>query len=61
MCREGRCALQTSFSAFKYMILYPVIQLMQAVRLYAVGATLGDFQYLWMDIALVLPLAVFSA
>ena len=59
--REGRCALQTSFAAFKYMILYPVIQLMQAARLYAVEATLGDFQYLYMDIAIVLPLAVFSA
>jgi hypothetical protein len=32
--REGRCALSTSFAAFKYMILYPVIQLTQAITLY---------------------------
>lgn len=49
-----------SFVAFKYMILYPIIQLISALRLYAGGSVLGDLQYLWSDVWLVLPLAVFS-
>lgn len=49
-----------SFVAFKYMILYPIIQLISALRLYAGGSVLGDLQYLWADVWLVLPLAVFS-
>jgi len=56
---EGRCALHTSFVAFKYMILYPIIQLISALRLYEASSVLGDFQYLYDDIILVLPLAVF--
>jgi len=56
---EGRCALHTSFVAFKYMILYPIIQLISALRLYEASSVLGDFQYLYTDIVLVLPLAVF--
>jgi cation-transporting ATPase 13A2 len=56
---EGRCSLQTSFTAFKYMMLYPIIQLASAIRLYQVSSILGDFQYLFQDVVLVLPLAVF--
>jgi cation-transporting ATPase 13A2 len=55
---EGRCALQTSLNAFKLMVIYPVIQLAQAVLLYSRQSTLGDFQYLYVDLVLVLPLAL---
>jgi len=58
MIKEGRCALQTSFVAFKYMIAYPVLQLLSAVRLYQISSVLGDFQYLFDDIIIVLPLAM---
>mmetsp|Transcript_44124 Transcript_44124/g.71834 ORF Transcript_44124/g.71834 Transcript_44124/m.71834 type:complete len:1218 (+) Transcript_44124:80-3733(+) len=54
--REGRCALITSFVAFKYMALYPIIQLMMVLRLYAIDHTLADLQYLFDDLAMVLPL-----
>jgi hypothetical protein len=32
--REGRCALNTSFIIFKFMILNAVIQLIQTARLF---------------------------
>eukprot|EP00741_Cyanophora_paradoxa_P005347 tig00000880_g5186.t1 len=56
LLREGRCALTTSFVAFKYMAMYPLIQLFMVTRLYLIDHTLGDWQYLFDDLALVLPL-----
>eukprot|EP01097_Dermamoeba_algensis_P006163 TRINITY_DN3878_c0_g1_i2.p1 TRINITY_DN3878_c0_g1~~TRINITY_DN3878_c0_g1_i2.p1 ORF type:complete len:959 (-),score=239.16 TRINITY_DN3878_c0_g1_i2:217-3093(-) len=58
LIREGRGALVNSFVAFKYMILYPVIQYVTALRLYHIGSKLGDIQYLYQDAALVLPLSI---
>jgi len=58
LIREGRCALVTSFTAFKFMMLYPVIQYLAVLRLYHIGLVLGDFQYLYQDLALVLPLSI---
>ncbi|TPX32624.1 hypothetical protein SmJEL517_g04278 [Synchytrium microbalum] len=55
---EGRCALETSFTAFKYMILYPIIQLMMAASLNQIGSTLSSNQYLFDDLAIVLVLAL---
>lgn len=42
--REGRAALVTSFSCFKYMSLYSAIQFTSVSFLYASGSNLGDFQ-----------------
>ncbi|CCU77440.1 cation-transporting ATPase [Blumeria hordei DH14] len=42
--REGRAALVTSFSCFKYMSLYSAIQFTSVTFLYASGSNLGDFQ-----------------
>ncbi|GMF38614.1 unnamed protein product [Phytophthora lilii] len=64
LIREGRCALTTSFLGFKYMVLYPIIQLGMASVLAQVGAwadvdiQLTDNQYLWDDLAVVLVLAM---
>ncbi|KAG6968862.1 hypothetical protein JG688_00005601 [Phytophthora aleatoria] len=64
LIREGRCALTTSFSGFKYMALYPIIQLGKASVLAQVGTwadvdiQLTDNQYLWDDLSIVLPLAL---
>lgn len=44
--REGRAALVTSFSCFKYMSLYSAIQFTSVSFLYASGSNLGDFQVL---------------
>jgi cation-transporting ATPase 13A2 len=43
-CSEGRAALVTSFSCFKYMSLYSAIQFTSVSFLYASASNLGDFQ-----------------
>jgi cation-transporting ATPase 13A2 len=57
--REGRAALVTSFSCFKYMSLYSAIQFTSVSFLYAKASNLGDFQFLFIDLALIIPLAIF--
>jgi cation-transporting ATPase 13A3/4/5 len=57
--REGRAALVTSFSCFKYMSLYSAIQFTSVSFLYAYGSNLGDFQFLYIDLLLILPIAIF--
>lgn len=57
--REGRAALVTSFCCFKYMSLYSAIQFTSVSFLYASASNLGDFQFLFIDIFLVLPIAIF--
>ncbi|OWZ05391.1 hypothetical protein PHMEG_00022527, partial [Phytophthora megakarya] len=64
LLREGRCALTTSFQSFKFMCLYPIIQLGMAVVLAQVGASAGteliltNNQYVWDDMAIVLGLSI---
>ncbi|KAK3686010.1 hypothetical protein B0T22DRAFT_410822 [Podospora appendiculata] len=59
--REGRAALVTSFSCFKYMSLYSAIQFTSVSFLYASASNLGDFQFLFIDLALILPIAIFMS
>lgn len=57
--REGRAALVTSFCCFKYMSLYSAIQFTSVSFLYASASNLADFQFLFIDLALILPIAIF--
>ncbi|KAI9746524.1 MAG: hypothetical protein M1818_000237 [Claussenomyces sp. TS43310] len=57
--REGRAALVTSFSCFKYMSLYSAIQFTSVSFLYASASNLGDFQFLFIDLLIILPIAIF--
>ncbi|KAK6350682.1 hypothetical protein TWF718_003867 [Orbilia javanica] len=59
--REGRASLVTSFSCFKYMSLYSAIQFISVSILYKSGSNLGDFQYLFIDLLLILPIAIFMS
>lgn len=59
--REGRSSLVTSFSCFKYMSLYSAIQFVTVSILYKRGTNLGDFQFLYIDLFLILPLAIFMS
>lgn len=59
--KEGRSSLVTSFSCFKYMSLYSAIQFITVTIMYKRGVNLGDFQFLYIDLALILPLAIFMA
>eukprot|EP00741_Cyanophora_paradoxa_P005108 tig00000857_g4950.t1 len=58
LVREGRAALVTSFQCFKYMALYSMIQFLCVIRLYDINSNLGDWQYLFVDLFLIVPLAV---
>ncbi|CAI2162186.1 8461_t:CDS:10 [Funneliformis geosporum] len=56
--KEGRAALVTSFSCFKYMALYSIIQFTTVSLLYSFASNLGNFQFLYIDLFLILPVAV---
>ena len=61
LLREGRCALTTSFQAFKFIELYSLIQFFTVAMLYAVNANLTDYQFLYIDLVCLVPLAIFQA
>ncbi|KAG9018165.1 hypothetical protein FRB90_012009 [Tulasnella sp. 427] len=52
--KEGRAALVTSFSA-----LYSLIQFTTITLLYSFASSLGDFQFLYIDLFIIIPIAVF--
>ncbi|TFK44814.1 Ca-transporting ATPase [Crucibulum laeve] len=56
--KEGRAALVTSFSCFKYMALYSLIQFTSVTLLYSFASSLGDFQFLYIDLFIIIPIAV---
>ncbi|CAI2043977.1 hypothetical protein SEUBUCD646_0H03200 [Saccharomyces eubayanus] len=56
--REGRAALVTSFACFQYMSLYSAIQFVTITILYSRGSNLGDFQFLYIDLLLIIPIAI---
>ncbi|KAJ5081402.1 hypothetical protein NUU61_009666 [Penicillium alfredii] len=59
LIREGRAALVTSFCCFKFMSLYSAIQFSAVSFLYTSGSNLGNFQFLFIDLTLIMPIAVF--
>ncbi|PWN25160.1 hypothetical protein BDZ90DRAFT_281756 [Jaminaea rosea] len=59
--KEGRAALVTSFSCFKFMALYSLIQFTSITILYSWASSLGDFQFLLIDLALIVPTAIAMA
>lgn len=59
--KEGRAALVTSFSCFQYMSLYSAIQFISVSILYKEGVNLGDFQFLYIDLFLIIPIAIFMS
>ncbi|KAJ7251534.1 Ca-transporting ATPase [Mycena haematopus] len=56
--KESRAALVTSFSCFKYMALYSMIQFTTVTLLYSFASSLGDFQFLYIDLFIIIPVAV---
>ncbi|XP_030629538.1 probable cation-transporting ATPase 13A3 [Chanos chanos] len=57
LIREGRAALITSFCVFKFMALYSIIQYISVTLLYSILSNLGDFQFLFIDVAIILIIA----
>uniref|UniRef100_A0A0W0FH30 Cation-transporting ATPase n=1 Tax=Moniliophthora roreri TaxID=221103 RepID=A0A0W0FH30_MONRR len=58
LIKEGRASLVTSFSCFKYMALYSLIQFTSVTLLYSFASSLGDFQFLYIDLFIIIPIAV---
>ncbi|KAJ1506077.1 hypothetical protein HMI54_003377 [Coelomomyces lativittatus] len=56
LIKEGRAALVTSFSSFKYIALYSFIQFFSVTLLYTVKSNLGDLQFFYIDLILIWPL-----
>lgn len=56
---EGRAALVTSFGVFKFMVLYSMMEFMSTIILYSIDSNLTDFEFLFIDICLVVHFAFF--
>lgn len=54
--REGRAALVTSTGIFKMMVCYSLAEFSSALILYGIDSNLTSFQYLFIDICLILHL-----
>lgn len=61
LLQEGRAALVTSFSCFKFILMYSMIQFLCINFLYFLRNNLLDLQFLYEDLFMILPLAVFMA
>ena len=55
---EGRSALQTSFSLFRFIAMYSLIQFSAVILTYFVGSVLGNWQYLYQDMLVVFVLTL---
>lgn len=61
LLREGRASLATSFQLFKYIELYALIQLFSVWLLFTKDTSLTDSQFLYIDLVVLVPLAIFMA
>lgn len=57
--REGRAALSTSFGVFKFMVGYSLTEFFSVAFLYYFDSNLTDFQFLFIDVALIVNFAFF--
>ncbi|CAG5037661.1 unnamed protein product [Parnassius apollo] len=57
--REGRAALTTSFGVFKFMIAYSLTEFFSVAFLYYFDSNLTDFEFLFIDVALIVNFASF--
>lgn len=58
LVREGRCALSTSFVAFKYMVLYSIVQVTIASLMMDAHSQMSNSQFLFDDLVVVFGLSV---
>jgi len=50
LLKEGRAALVTSFSIFKFIALYSIVQFVSVLILTSKGARLSDYMFLYIDL-----------
>jgi cation-transporting ATPase 13A2 len=58
LLREGRCALVTTFQAFKYIEIVAMIQFITVTMLYLEDTNLNDTQFTYIDICVLVPLCI---
>lgn len=58
LLREGRTSLVTCFQVFKFMALYSMIQFINVIILYEIGSNIGNYEFLYVDLLLVIPLSL---
>jgi cation-transporting P-type ATPase 13A2 len=58
LLKEGRASLVTCFTVFKFMALYSMIEFTSVIILYAIASNLGDYQFLYIDLFLIIPLGI---
>jgi predicted P-type ATPase len=54
---EGRASIATSFQMFKYMTLYAFVQFSCSLQMDLSDTYLSELEFLWVDLAVVLPLS----
>lgn len=59
--KEGRAALVTSLQSFKFVAMYSMIQFTCVCILYSLKNNLMDFQFLYQDLVIILPISVSMA
>ncbi|CAG9322100.1 unnamed protein product [Blepharisma stoltei] len=59
--KEGRASLVTCFQSFKFITMYSMIQFLCVMILYTLHNSLQDAQFLYQDLFMILPLAIFMA
>ena len=57
--QQGRAALITSFGIFKFMVTYSLTEFLSTIILYSIDSNLTDFQFLFIDIFLIVNFAFF--
>lgn len=58
LLREGRTSIVTCFQVFKFMALYSMIQFSTCVLLYNIASNLGNWQFLFIDLFIIIPLSM---
>ena len=54
---EGRASLATSFQMFRFMALYAAVQFSCSLQMDLADTYLSEYEFLWVDLAVVLPLS----
>ncbi|EPQ31655.1 uncharacterized protein PFL1_00988 [Pseudozyma flocculosa PF-1] len=58
LLREGRSTLTVSFAMFKWMACYSLCEYMTVLLLYGQATSLDNAEYLFIDVFMVLPIAI---
>jgi cation-transporting P-type ATPase 13A2 len=58
LLKEGRASLVTCFQVFKFIALYSMVQFCSVVFLYLIGSNVGNWQFFYIDMFIVIPLSL---